>query len=88
MIEADFWKAVDPYLERDGIITIEDLQIALGLPKKEVEAVAAHYCEERKLCRLVTRQSWGYGKIDPNEDLSPIIERCGRVIPRIRKFKE
>ncbi len=83
MKEADFWEAVEPYLEQDGIITIGDLQIALGLPEKEADKVAARFCKERKLCRLVTRNSWGYRKIDPEDDY-PRESRCG-VISKKRK---
>ncbi len=75
MKEADFWEAVNPYFEQYGIITIENLQLALGLPENEAEEVAARFCEERKLFRLVTRESWGYGIMDPNEVIEPIAFR-------------
>ncbi len=67
--ESDFWEAVNPYLEQDGVITIENLQIALGQPKEKAEEIAAHFCEEHKLFRVVTRHSWGYIPIDPEEEL-------------------
>lgn len=84
MTEAEFWDAVTPYLERDGVITIANLQLALGLPEKEAEEVATHYCRQRKLCRVVTRDSWGYVRIDPNEEIHAM-NRCGGVIPHRKR---
>lgn len=83
MNETDFWEAVNPYFDQHGIITIENLQLALGMPEEIAIEAASRFCEERKLCRLVTRDSWGYGRIDPNEDY-PQRSWCGGVIPRKR----
>ncbi len=83
MKETDFWSAINPYLEQNDMITIEDLQVALGLPEEEAEAVATHFCAERKLLRIVTRYSWGYIRINPDEDL-PQMSWCGGRFPRKR----
>ena len=86
MKETDFWSAVNPYLEQNNMITIADLQVALGLLEGEAEAVAAHFCSERKLYRIVTRNSWGYIRIDPEEDL-PKKSWCGGTIPRSKNHQ-
>lgn len=88
MEENDFWKAVNPYLEQDGAITIENLQLALGLSEEKAIEEATRFCEEHKLFRVVTRHSWGYVRIDPEEDLLPPIEKCGGVIKRKTKSSE
>ena len=75
--ESDFWEAVNPYLEQDGVITIENLQIALGQPKEKAEEIAAHFCEVHKLFRVVTRHSWGYIRIDQEEVVENRPMRCG-----------
>ena len=81
MNEAAFWAAVMPYLEQDGIITIANLQVALDLSEAESEEIATHYCNERKLFRVLTRDSWGYVRIDPDDNL-PQPSKCGGVLPR------
>ncbi len=81
MKDNDFWDAVKPFIEQECVITIADLQSALGLSQEEAESVAAQFCDERKLFRVVTRDSWGYIRIDPEEGI-PQRARCGGVIPR------
>ncbi len=50
---AVFWAAVMPYLEQDGIINTANLQAALDLSEAESEEIAAHFCNERKLFRVL-----------------------------------
>ena len=77
MKEVEFWNAIVPYLEREGVITIANLQLALGLSKERADEVAALFCSEKKLFRVVTRDSWGYIRIDPEDEI-PQLPRCGR----------
>ena len=81
MKENDFWDAVMPFIEQEGVLTIANLQSALGLSQEEAESVAVQFCDEHKLFRVVTRDSWGYIRIDPDEEI-PQMSRCGGVIPR------
>ncbi len=73
MKETDFWEAINPYFDQFGVITIDDLQLALRLPEEKAIEVASRFCEQRKLCRVVTRVSWGYRITDSNEDIAPIV---------------
>ena len=79
MTEADFWDAVMPFIEHEGVITIANLQSALGLSQDEAESMATHYCDEHKLFRVVTRDSWGYIRINPAEEI-PKMSKCGGVM--------
>ena len=86
MTEAEFWNAIAPYLEQEGVITIAELQLVLGLPTEKADEVAAHYCSEKKLFRVVTRDAWGYVRVDPDDEI-PQLTSCGRSAFRKRPRK-